>query len=85
MWGTWVAQSVKRLPSAWIMIPGSWDRALHRAPYSAKSLLLPLPLPLLMLARSLSEINKSLKKKKKRCFLLLMFSSLRILLMISFS
>ena len=26
-WGTWVAQSVKRLPSAWVVIPGSWVRA----------------------------------------------------------
>ena len=29
---TWVAQSVKPLPSAQVMIPGSWDRAPHR-PY----------------------------------------------------
>ena len=25
-WGAWVAQSVKRLPLAQVMIPGSWDR-----------------------------------------------------------
>ena len=24
-WGTWVAQSVKRLPVAQVMISGSWD------------------------------------------------------------
>ena len=28
----WVAQSVKHLPSAQVMIPGSWDRVLHWAP-----------------------------------------------------
>ncbi|VCW77697.1 unnamed protein product, partial [Gulo gulo] len=31
---TWVAQSVKRLPPAQVMTPGSWDRALHWAPCS---------------------------------------------------
>ena len=31
-WGTWVAQSVKWLPSAQVMIPGSWDGAPHLAP-----------------------------------------------------
>jgi len=51
---------VERLPSAQVMVPGSWDRAPHRAPCSAGSLLLPLPLllPLLMLSLSLSQINK---------------------------
>ncbi|XP_064427490.1 nucleic acid dioxygenase ALKBH1 isoform X1 [Mirounga angustirostris] len=66
---------VKRLPSAQVMIPGSWDRAPHRAPCSAGSLLLPLPLPLLVFLLSLSltislcQTNKKkkiLKKKKKR-------------------
>ena len=54
--GTWVAQSVKPLPLAWVMISGSWDRAPLRAPCSAGSLLLPLPplLPLLVLSCSLS-------------------------------
>jgi len=42
-WGAWVAQPVKRLPLAQVMIPGSWDRVLHWAPCSAGSLLLPLP------------------------------------------
>jgi len=44
----WVAQSVKHLPLAQVMIPGSWDGALHPAPCSAESLLLPLPLSLLL-------------------------------------
>ena len=43
--GAWVAQSVKCLPSAQVMIRGSWDRALQWAPCSADSLFLPLPLP----------------------------------------
>ena len=29
MRGAWVAQSVKYLPSAQVMISGSWDQALH--------------------------------------------------------
>ena len=33
--GAWMAQSVKRLPSAQIVILGSWDRVLHQAPCSA--------------------------------------------------
>ncbi|XP_034854411.1 bone marrow stromal antigen 2 isoform X1 [Mirounga angustirostris] len=41
--GTWVPPWVKRLPSAQVTIPGSWDRAPHQAPCSAGSLLLPLP------------------------------------------
>ena len=56
--GTWVAQSVKRLPTTQIMIPGSWDRALHWAPCSAGSLLLPLPLSLPPLTCALSLSNK---------------------------
>ena len=28
--GAWVAQSVKCLPSAQVIISGSWDRALHQ-------------------------------------------------------
>ena len=54
--GTWVAQEVKHLPSAQVMISGSWDGALHQAPCSAGTLLLPLPLPLLVLSHTL--INK---------------------------
>ena len=37
VWGTWVAQSVKHLPSAQVMIPGFWDQAL--SPASSGSLL----------------------------------------------
>ena len=44
-WGTWLVQSVKHLPSAQVMIPGSWDGAPHWAPCSAGSLLLPPLLP----------------------------------------
>jgi len=59
--GVWVAQWVEHLPSAQVMIPGSW------APCSAGSLLLSLPLPLpnahgLSLALTLSQINKVFKK-----------------------
>ena len=57
-----MAQLVKHLPLAQVMILGSWDRAPHRAPCSAGSLLLPLPLPLLVfpltLSLSLCQLNK---------------------------
>ena len=41
--GAWVAQLVEHLPSAQVMIPGSWDGAWCQALCSAGSLLLPLP------------------------------------------
>ena len=44
--GPWGAQSVKRLPSAQVMVSGFWDRALCQASCSLGSLLLPLPLPI---------------------------------------
>ena len=58
--GAWVAQSVKHVPLAQVMILGSWNQALHQVPCSVGSLLLPLPLPLqpllmLLLALSLSN------------------------------
>ena len=40
---SWVAQLVKHLPLAQVMIPGSWDRVLHQVLCSVGSLLLPLP------------------------------------------
>ena len=46
VWGTSLAQSVEGLPSAQVMISGSWDEAPHWAPCSAGSLLPPLPLSL---------------------------------------
>ena len=55
--GTWVAQLVKRLPLAQIMISGSWDGAPGQVPCSEGSLLLPLPLPSLAPALILSQIN----------------------------
>ena len=64
--GAWVAQLVKRLPWAQVVIPESWDQAPRWAPCSAGNLLLPLclPLPLFILVHvcSLSQINKIFKK-----------------------
>ena len=42
LWGPWGL--VMCMPSAQVMIPGPWDQALHQAPCSTGSLLLPLPL-----------------------------------------
>ena len=60
-----VRPSVKHLPSTQVLIPGfwgSWDGALHLAPCSVVSLLLPRPpsCPVLSQVRalSLSQINK---------------------------
>ena len=52
-WGARVAQLVRYLPLAQVMISGSWHRALHWAPCLAGSLLLPL-LPAHALSLSLS-------------------------------
>ena len=61
-WGAWVAQWVKRLPWAQVMILESRNRVLHWAPCSAGSRLLPLslllPLAVLLLTFLLSQINK---------------------------
>ena len=54
--GAWVAQLMKRLLSAQIMILGSWDGAPCWAPCSVGSLLL--PLLSLSLSHSLSVLNK---------------------------
>ena len=56
------AQLVKHLPSAQVMIPGSWDQAPRWAPCSVGSLLVP-PLSL-CLSLSLKLINKILKKRQ---------------------
>ena len=63
-----MAQLVKHLPLAQVMIPGSYNRALCWAPCSLESLLLPFPLPAAPLACALSlsltlcQINKIFKK-----------------------
>ena len=63
--GAWVAQSVKGLPSAQVMIPGFWDPALSPRTDSLLSrgdCLFPnTPHPPL----SFSQINKTLKTKTK--------------------
>ena len=56
--GLRVAQFVKHLPLAQVMIPGSWDGALRQGPGSLGSLLLPLPLLLPLLVLSLCQIYK---------------------------
>ena len=53
---TWVAQSVKHLPSAQVMIPGYWDGAPCQALCWVRSLLFPLPL---LCSCSLSLIKKN--------------------------
>ena len=62
-----MAQPVKHLLLAQVMILGSWDPVPSKASCLAENLLLPLPLllPLLVLSLSLSnkQINKIFKKK----------------------
>ena len=55
----WVAQLVKHLPSAQVMIPRSWNQALGRAPCSVGSLLLPLLFPLPVLSKVNIYKNKN--------------------------
>lgn len=56
------AQLVKRLPLAQVVVPGSWNRVLHRAPCSTGGLLLSLPLfPAHDLSLSNSLPNKYIK------------------------
>ena len=55
VWGAWVAQSVKPLPLAQLMIPGSWDGALLSRESAFPSTLLS--------AGALSQINKIFKNK----------------------
>ena len=76
-----MAQSVKRLSLAQVMISGSWDQVPHRALYSAVSLLLPLPppyscflsLPLPLPPPHPPTFFLSLKKKKKEFIIHLEF------------
>ena len=58
--GAWVAQLVKLLPSAQVMIPGFGIKPLIRLPAQKGSLLLSLLLPLLVCVLSLllTQINK---------------------------
>ena len=63
-WHTCATQLVKRLPSAQVMISGSWDRVPHWAPCSAGSLLLlPLLLPLPLFTPPSSVHSLSLSNK----------------------
>ena len=52
---------VEHLPSAQIMIPGSWDRVPHQVPRRCLFFPLPVSLPL-FLCVSHEQINKILKK-----------------------
>ena len=75
--GAWVTQLVKHLPSAQVMVPGSWDRAPSQAPCLAESLLTPLlwPSPK-SCSRSLTLFlklkKKNLKKKIKASLLMVL-------------
>ena len=62
-WGAWVVQWVKCLPSAQVLISGSWDGAPPQDPCLVGSLLLLPPLPLLVHALSLYLSLKSIKSK----------------------
>ena len=56
----WVAQLVKHLPLAQVMIPGFWDGAHIGAPSSVRCLLPPLSLPAVpyLCLCTLCQINK---------------------------
>ena len=59
-----MAQWVEPLPSAQVVVSGSWDRAPHRALCSEGTLLPPVSLPASLPTCDLCQINKILKKKK---------------------
>ena len=61
-----MAQRVKPLPSAQVMISGSWDRAPHQALSSAGSLLASLSLPASLHTCDPSLSNKYIKSLKKK-------------------
>ena len=71
-----MARSIKHLPSAQVMISGSWDQALHQAPCSVVCLLLSLSLcssPCsCSLSFSVSKINKCNLKKNYFSILLIL-------------
>ena len=73
MRGAWVAQWVKPLPLAQVMISGSWDRVPHRALCSAGSLLPSLSLPASTSTCDFSLSNKYIKSLK--CKLLFLLTS----------
>ena len=62
-----MAQLMKHLPLIQVMNPESWDQASHRAPCSAGSLFLPLPLPAIPPASALSfcQVKKESKQASK--------------------
>ena len=60
-----MAQPVKHLPLAQVMVPGSSDQALHQAPCSVGCLLLHFVLLLPLLVLSLSQIKYFLKEHKE--------------------
>ena len=72
-WGPWVAQWVKHQPSAQVMISGSYDQAPHRVHHIGLldqwGICLSVALcsfPLCSYSLYLSQINKILKKNKRR-------------------
>ena len=62
-WGAWLAQWIKWLLSAQVLIQGTWALALSQGSCSAGCLLLPLPLSSipLMLSLVLSQIYQIFK------------------------
>ena len=58
----WLSRLSICLYLAQVMIPGSWDQALHQAPCSVKSLLLPASPAVFSHTLSVKSINKILKK-----------------------
>ena len=53
-WGAWVAQSVEHLPSAQVVIPGSWDQVPHWVPCGGASAYVSFPSSYVSASLSLS-------------------------------